>query len=250
MQSDMKLYKELARFYDLIYSQTFKEFHEKYAFFIFEAYKKFCKSKGKNLLEVACGTGELMKRLKKFGFNVAGLDLNKEMIKIAKKKLKAKFYIADMKSFSLDEKFDVIACVFTSMNYNLNKTELENTLKNFYEHLKQGGIVVFDIPPKRFLEKRIGKQWINVFEHGALKIVRISQLEKGAEENTVKNVMAYFFKEKGKIDFEIDVHVQGLFSVAEVKKLMKKVGFKKVYVFGNMNFEKYTINSNRAYFVG
>lgn len=246
----MKLYKNLARFYDLIYSQTFREFHEKYAQFVFETYKKFCKSKGKDLLEVACGTGELLRRLKKLGFNVAGLDLSNEMIKIAKKKIKANFYVADMKDFSLGKNFDVIVCAFTSMNYNLNRKELENTLKNFYTHLKQGGITVFDMPPKKFLEKRIGNQWLRVFEHGDLEIVRISQLEKGEKENTVRNVMMYFFKEKGKVDFEIDIHEHGLFKVSEVKKLMKKCGFKKVYVFGGLNFEKYTVNSNRAYFLG
>ncbi len=246
----MKLYKKLAKYYDIIYSETFEKFHESYANFVFKAWKKFCRSSGKDLLEVACGTGELMKRLKILGFNVSGLDLNKEMVKIAKKKVKAKFYIADMKDFSLDKSFDVIVCAFTSINYNLNEKELEKTLKNFCKHLKKGGIAIFDTPPKKFLEKRIGNQWINVFEHEDLKMVRVSQLEKGERENTVKHVIVYFFKEKGKVDFEIDVHEQGLFCISEVKNTMKRIGFKKVYVFGDLNFGKYKANSSRAFFVG
>ena len=95
----MKLYKQLAKFYDKIYASIP---YEKWADFIFRCWKKFCKSKGKDLLDVACGTGNLMLELKKLGFNVFGLDLNKEMIKIAKKKIKtkAKFYIGDMKNFT------------------------------------------------------------------------------------------------------------------------------------------------------
>ncbi len=246
----MKLYRKLAKYYDIIYSDTFERFHKNYANFVLEAWRKFCTSSGRELLEVACGTGELMKMLKTLGFDVSGLDVNEEMIKIARKKIRARFYVANMRDFSLDKSFDVVVCAFTSMNYNLNRKELEKTLKNFYKHLKRGGIVIFDMPSGKFLEKRIGSQWLDVFECGDLKIARISQMEAGERENTVKNVMVYFFKERGKVDFEIDIHEHGLFSVKEVKNVMKKLGFKKVYVFGNLKFGKHKANSNRAFFVG
>ena len=59
--------------------------------------------KGNKILDLGCGPGHHSKIFSDYGFNVTGIDLSPEMIKIAKKEVpKAKFQVMDI----LDLKFD------------------------------------------------------------------------------------------------------------------------------------------------
>jgi len=104
--------------------------------------KKHQKSKGKNLLDVACGTGLEDFYLKKH-FNVTGLDLNTGVLEIAKKRNpEVPYRKGDMQHFNLKQKFDIITC-FDAMIYLQTPQALEKTLGNFYRHLKKGGLLIF-----------------------------------------------------------------------------------------------------------
>ena len=81
------LYKKLAKYYDLVYS--WKDY-KKEANKIRKLIKKYKKSEGKGLLDVACGTGGHLKFLKS-NFSCTGIDINDEMLKIAKKKVRGLF---------------------------------------------------------------------------------------------------------------------------------------------------------------
>ncbi|MFX1344099.1 MAG: methyltransferase domain-containing protein, partial [Promethearchaeota archaeon] len=73
------MYKELAKYYDLIYSwKDYRKETNK----IEKLIKKYKKSDGNKLLDVACGTGKHVEYLKE-NFSCTGIDLNVEMINIA-----------------------------------------------------------------------------------------------------------------------------------------------------------------------
>jgi ubiquinone/menaquinone biosynthesis C-methylase UbiE len=75
------LYKELAKYYDLIYS--FKDY-KKEAVRIKALVSKYKKSEGKELLDVACGTGHHLNHLKD-EFSCTGVDISREILEIARK---------------------------------------------------------------------------------------------------------------------------------------------------------------------
>ena len=100
--------KELARYYDLIYSG---KDYEKEAGYVKDLILTNKKSKGMALLEVACGTGKHLEHIED-DFKCIGLDLNKEMLKVARKRLrKARLVQGNMIDFNLNQKFDVIICI-------------------------------------------------------------------------------------------------------------------------------------------
>ena len=105
------MYREYAKVYDLIYSG---KDYKKEAKEIKDLIKKNKKSKGKNLLEVACGTGKHLEYLKK-DFNCTGLDLNEGMVKIARKRLpkSVKLSKGNMINFNLNKEFDIVICLFS-----------------------------------------------------------------------------------------------------------------------------------------
>ena len=89
--------------------------------------KKHKKSKGRRLLDVACGTGNHAFLLKK-NYSIVGVDISNEMLKIARKKVSGvKILIGDMKKLDLKQKFDIIICMFSAINYNVTYEELEKT---------------------------------------------------------------------------------------------------------------------------
>jgi len=95
-------------------------------------------------LDVACGTGNHIQFLKKY-YKITGIDLNKDMLKIAKKKFpKLKFQQANMISFDLKNKFDFVTCLFSSIGYVKSYTNLKKTIASFSKHLKSGGVLIIE----------------------------------------------------------------------------------------------------------
>lgn len=105
---------------------------------------KSCCPEAKTVLEMACGTGEIIKNLQSF-YKVDGLDISDEMVAIAKNKLpKSNIFKSSMESFSASQKYDAILCLFDSINHLQDFSSWERTFANAYQHLNQGGIFIFD----------------------------------------------------------------------------------------------------------
>ena len=99
----------------------------------------------RTLLELACGTGAILKILARY-YDVVGLDLSPQMLSIARKKLPhVRLYRKDMVRFDLGTKFDVIICVFDSINHVLRFADWKK-----------------NIPQRRAAPSR---RWIVYFRH-------------------------------------------------------------------------------------
>jgi SAM-dependent methyltransferase len=143
-------YSKFAKYYDSLMSDP----KDKVA--LINGWIKKYNSKATSVLEIACGTGAILKLMEK-QYAVSGLDLSKEMLSIAKKKIKkGNLYHQDMTSFSLNKKFDVVLCIFDSINHLPKFSDWNNVFKNSYKHLKKEGIFIFDVNTiKKF--NRFGK---------------------------------------------------------------------------------------------
>jgi len=99
----------------------------------------------KSLLEIACGTGNVLKPLSS-RYEVAGLDLSPKMLDVAKTKLpNVPFYEGDMTKFELDKKFDIILCIFDSINHLVEFDQWEATFDSVKAHLNDSGVFIVDI---------------------------------------------------------------------------------------------------------
>jgi SAM-dependent methyltransferase len=102
-------------------------------------------------LELACGTGSILKQLQP-DFEVAGLDLSAPMLGVAAEKVPGVPLVeADMTQFHLDDRFDVVLCVYESINHLRNFAEWEAAFDLAHEHLNDGGLFIFDINGERRL---------------------------------------------------------------------------------------------------
>jgi len=214
------LFKQLARYYDKIYH--WKDY-EKDVDFLEKVFRKH-DLKVRDILDVACGTGAHAALLVKRGYNVIGVDLNEEMLKIARRKVKnAVFLKGDMRDLKLGRTFDAVICMFSSITYNRTLSELQKTLSGFHKHLKAKGIVVFDT---HFLRERFvhGYRGVTGYDGDELTIARFDFSEKFGKRGRI--TFSYLIREGNNFDYiRGDVHEVGLFSLSEIVGAMRKAGF-------------------------
>jgi cyclopropane fatty-acyl-phospholipid synthase-like methyltransferase len=104
--------------------------------------------KARTLLELACGTGAILKILAE-SYDVAGLDISPHVLALARKKLPhVAFHRKDMIKFELATKFNVIICVFDSINHVLKFTDWQKIFRNAARHLEEDGLFLLTSIPK------------------------------------------------------------------------------------------------------
>lgn len=130
-------YQNMAKYYDLFY-QT-KKYDEEIDFIT-----KIIGDR-KKVLDVGCGTGIHMHLLEEKGYSVNGIDLNKEMLNVAKTRVRGKLYNKNLLDFKINQKYDVILSLFAVFNHLKSYEEFEKGLLNCYNHLKENGILIIDL---------------------------------------------------------------------------------------------------------
>jgi SAM-dependent methyltransferase len=132
-----------------------------------------------SLLELGCGTGSILTRLTDIAA-VTGLDRSPEMLAIAGRKVpRARLVEGDMSSFSLDERFDVVVCVFDSLNHLLTFDAWRSTFDAVHAHLADDGLFVFDVNTVGEL-RRLGREppWVHDFDDNVM-IMDVAFAEDG-----------------------------------------------------------------------
>ncbi len=164
------MYKQLAVYYDEIYS--FKNY-QKEAEKLHSLIQQYKKSDGNALLDVGSGTGSHISQLKQY-YAVEGLDVSREMLRIARKKHPdIVFHHGDMTSFKLQRQFDIITCLFSAIGHVETKTRMRRAVRNMASHVRAGGIAIVEpwITPENFQEGNVGANYV---DKSKLKIARIN----------------------------------------------------------------------------
>ena len=135
----MTNYEVFAPFYDAVQGDR-----AEHAAYLRELIEKRHPS-ARTVLELACGTGSILKQLQPH-YEVTGFDLSEPMLAVAAEKVPGVRLIhGDMTQFNLRERFDVVLCVYDSINHLLYFTQWEKVFDRAREHLNDRGIFIFDI---------------------------------------------------------------------------------------------------------
>jgi len=221
------MYKELAKYYDYIYHKKDYATESKN---IISLIKRFKKSSGKELLDVACGTGKHLQYLKK-QYICTGIDLNREMLNVARCNIKGvKYYLGNMINFNLKKQFDIITCLFSSIGYVKTYTNLERTLKNFYKHLNTGGVLIIEpwIDKNKFYA---GSSYIDTYKDNNIVIARVSTSAIKGNISVLK--FSYLIsKNDGRIYYYEDISELGFFDRKRTLRMMKRIGYDARFIIG------------------
>lgn len=201
-----------------------------------------------SILDVACGTGVVSKKLFDKGFNVTGFDLSEDMIEVAKKNYEdIDFYVQNAKNFEIDKKFDLAVSLFDSLNYITNKNDLQSSFFQIRKHLNNNGYLIFDMNTEYALSNNFFAQ-INIEPDRYPHYVWTPTWDPKTKICEVK--MVFHMKEDdGEIIEFKEYHVQRAYSLEELSYMLEKSGFEVVNIYSAYKFTKPTRRSDRVYFV-
>jgi SAM-dependent methyltransferase len=136
--------------YPQYYDIAFQAYTERETDFIEAACRKYCPFDVRRLLEPACGTGRLITELTARGYQVTGFDLSQPALsylrrRLARRRLNAETFEADMSDFRLGRPVDAAFCTVGTFRLLLTERAARGHLECIAASLRPGGIYVFDL---------------------------------------------------------------------------------------------------------
>jgi SAM-dependent methyltransferase len=213
------MFSESAELYDAIH-QTFKDYAteaDRIAGLIREHHPS-----AQAVLDVGCGTGEHLKHLRALGFEADGLDLDPRLLAVARRKVPmAQFFAGDMSDFDLSKRYDVVACLFSSIGYLQTISRVTSALRAFRRHLAPDGLVVVE-PWFAPGVLRTGKGATRSAAAASLRIERSSYTSIRGNVSTL--TFEYEIDDGQGVRHAKEVHELGLFTPREMLDAFEAVG--------------------------
>ncbi|MEG0835072.1 MAG: class I SAM-dependent methyltransferase [Christensenellaceae bacterium] len=224
-------YNFLAKVYDeLMYDIDYTQWADYLLTFLKER---------KNIIEYACGTGNITTQLVRKGCEVIAVDSSEQMLDIAMQKTKKaaqdiRYVCEDMCELKLHKKMQAAVCACDGVNYILTETNLERFFENVFCNLEERAVFLFDISSAYKLKEILGDEffyddgdeqtyfWQNSFDEKT-KILSMN-ITLFIAQNTVYQ----------RFD---ECHTQRAWSIEEIFQALEKAGFKeiKAYEFETKN---------------
>jgi SAM-dependent methyltransferase len=101
---------------------------------------------GGRILDLCCGTGQMIPPLVQRGFAVTGLDYSADMLRHARQNAPGvEFVQGDARAFRFGQPFDGVLCTSASLNHMASLDDLAQVFACVRENIVEGGTFVFDI---------------------------------------------------------------------------------------------------------
>lgn len=238
----MTVFGKYARFYDILYQD---KDYKKECDFIEKVLEKFSSREIRTILDLGCGTASHDILLAKRCYDITGIDVSSEMLKIAKQKIKReKLKIGlrkgNIQTARLGKKFDAVISMFNVMGYQITNEAFEKALLTARTHLKEGGLFVFDVwfGPAVLKDKPKSRTKV-VYGTGGEKITRRSKCQTDVANQIVEIsfVTKTHFKRR-LITTNRECHRIHFFFPNEIRILLEKSGFATVKICPFLKLEK------------
>lgn len=181
---------------------------------------------GTALLDVACGTGAHLVHLQRY-FSVEGLDIMPGFLDICRKKLPGVLlHQADMTSFDLGNKYDVITCLFSSIGYVKTVERLQQALDTMSRHLSPGGILILEpwFTPDMWYSNTVHAVFI---DEPDLKIARVNT---SFQEGMLSIFdLHYLIGTPQGTQYAVEHHEMGLFTYQQHVDAFRNAGIEPIY---------------------
>lgn len=198
------------------------------------------------ILDCPSGYGRHSLALAVLGYNVVGVDINKQFLAIANAGLKKAnlknivFIKNDMRDLKFHDEFDAVINMFYSFGFFNDDQDNFKALKNFYTALKQGGkfLMHTHVTAPKFI-----KGLIKTHEIRNLKTGRKLELFRQYNKSTRREEGQWFLlgeeaKKVASIPYSMRIYTD-----AEFTTLCMNAGFRSVKIFGDWQGTAYNDES-------
>lgn len=206
------------------------------------------------VLELGCGTGSMTELLAKMGYDMIGVDYSAEMLNIASAKkaesgLDILYLNQDMREFELYGTVRAVVSVCDSVNYLLEKEELEECFRLVNNYLDPKGVFFFDFNTRYKYETVIGD---TVIAENREDCSFIWENYFDTDEMINEYDLTIFVREGEDDDmyrkFE-ETHFQRGYTLEEMKECIEKSGMVFIKAFDADTLGEVTATSERVYCV-
>jgi SAM-dependent methyltransferase len=212
------MFSRSADLYDALYA-TFKDYEAETAR-LRELIAERLPS-ARTLLDVACGTGKHLELLHEH-FEVVGLDLDAELLAIARERVPGvELHEADMTGFDLGRRFDVVACLFSSIGYVRDEERLRAAVEAMAAHLEPGGLLLVEpwLPPEAWRDGHVAMLAVDEPER---KIVRMNRADRDGDVSVID--FHYLVGTPERVEHFTERHELGLFTDAQYRDAFAAAG--------------------------
>ncbi|WP_071395835.1 class I SAM-dependent DNA methyltransferase [Bacillus tuaregi] len=208
--------------------------------------------KGKNLLDLACGTGELSIQLADNGYSVTGVDLSADMLAVAKEKAEEKGHSLllieqDMSELEGLDLYDIIGIFCDSLNYLQTENAVMQTFERVFQHLKPGGLFLFDVHSIYKMNHLFIDQ---TYAYNGEDVSYIWQCFVGEYPDSVEHELTFFHLDSRTNQYQRydELHVQRTFSIEQYETWLSKAGFELLEISADFLDSKLNAESERIFF--
>jgi SAM-dependent methyltransferase len=218
------MFTESAELYDLIY-RSIKDYRAESA--AVAARLRELAPSARTILDVACGTGEHARYLTEdAGYVVSGIDIEPRFVEIAQAKVPSgTFWRGDMAAFELEDRFDAVICLFSSIGYLLDAAAVTRALRCFARHLASNGVVLVE-PWFTPDVCRPGHVHMKTVESDGLTVVRMGQ--SGVEGRVSTVDFHYLIGKPDGIEHRTERHELALLTRAEMTDCFARAGYGRI----------------------
>ncbi|UJW84371.1 class I SAM-dependent methyltransferase [Devosia sp. SL43] len=207
---------------------------------------------GRQVLDLACGTGRFTLPLARSGAVVTGGDLSETMLASARQRANAAgltitFAALDMRDFDLGRRFDAVTIAANSLLHLTETSDILRFLAAVKRHLKPDGQLIFDIfvPSAWLLSRPHGeRQHMGEFSHPELGVITI---EETIAYDPVRQVSRadWYWSRPGHPDFRHTPLTMRQIYPQELPLLLERGGFRLVERFGGFDRSAFDATSMR-----
>lgn len=208
---------------------------------------------GRKVLDLACGTGEMTVELAQHGFDVTGVDLSDEMLLVANEKavklgLSIPLFQQNMAELEGLGQFDCVTIFCDSLNYLRNEEDIVKTFSRVHEHLKDGGLFLFDVHSIYKMEEIFRD---NTFAVNGEEVSYIWDCFPGEEPYSVEHDLSFFVRDdkSGLYDRFDELHYQRTYPVEQYKKWLEQAGFTVSEILADLEDAPLVAETERILFV-
>lgn len=219
---------------------------------------EMAKQFGPSILELTCGTGRLTFPMAKAGIHVTGLDISKEMLRIASRKKQAlaasiqkriAFIFGDATDFVFSDR--MFTAVFLPWGFiPVTHTEQSGLLQSVRRALAKDGHIIIDIensqePTEDWNTIQV-KDYKKVVNKG-MSLLRTAY-NKGSAITKIGHIIYILdiINRSGGVKRVITERTYKVYTVHELKRLLAVCGFRIVRVYGDYAFNPWNKNSSNA----
>jgi len=177
----------------------------------------------RTLLDVACGTGTHLERLRA-RYEVEGLDRESALLEVARERLGAEvpLHEGDMRDFQLGREFDVVTCLFSSIGYVVSLRGLRRAVTAMARHVRPGGLLLIEpwFSPDTWDEGHLSRPM--VVEGDGFNAVRTNATRVVGRRTEMD--FHYLITRPDRVEHRREIHQMGLFTSAEYRSALQRAG--------------------------